>query len=460
MRPGLIIIFIHLFSISAVADDDSDLIPTLLPKQMPAAVQKEKGSDSMSQKTSLEDSFSNWSLRNNLLVPIPTAQPLNQNRLSIDEGLQYQITNSTSFHFSDRFSSYSGDLIAWNQNGFARNDFREGFISSEVEPRTFFEVGRVNLKFGSALGYSPTDFFRSRSQVDLSSIDPSNQKENRLGVGMISWQKIFENGSMQFVYSPRFQNGNPLLTSPVTTFDPLFGQTNPSDRFLGALTYDLAGFNIQSVLFKDDVGTHVGLNLSRLASNSIVVYADWAGVNEQSLSQRAVSFGQSVGALPQNAPVLPQTDLSTSWRNDMAFGFSWSDESKLSANFEYHYHQSGFNNADLNTWITTGQSQSVLASELWYVRQYAADQQEPLMQQELFLRFEQQDFLFRYLNAGLISFINPYEGSALTQAYAQYFATNHWTFSALTTLATGSLSTEKGSLPWFESSVLQVKRYF
>jgi hypothetical protein len=444
-------------------DADSDLIPGNLPssaKQPSLSTSGYEKPSSISQKISLEDSLTGWNQRGNLLVPVPTTQPNNQNRLSLDANLQYQFSDKLKFAVSDRFSSYAGDTIEWNQNGFARNDFREAYASYEFLPRTYLEVGRINEKFGSAVGYNPTDFFKTRTLVDLSSIDPSTQRENRLGVGVVSLQKLFEGGSFNLIYSPHLQSTSRLLTNPPTAVDPLFGQTNSVDRYLGAISYELLGINTQTLLYRDDIGTHVGFNVSHLVSNSVVVYADWSGVNEQNLSQRVVAFGQSTGSIPAGVPVVPQTDTSSPFSSDAAVGFSWSNDSKLSTNLEYHYHQSGFSSQDFNNWISAGQSNAQLANELWFIRQYAADQQEPLMQQEVFLRLEQQDAFINYLNIGLTGFVNVFDGSFVTQIYGQYFLSNHWTLSAYLTGSFGSTSTEKGSIPWVENGVVQVKRYF
>ena len=46
------------------------------------------------------------------------------------------------------------------------NDWREGFLSWEAVDNTYVDGGRINLKTGAALGYNPTDFFKTRSVVE------------------------------------------------------------------------------------------------------------------------------------------------------------------------------------------------------------------------------------------------------------------------------------------------------
>ena len=46
-------------------------------------------------------------------------------------------------------------------------------------------TGRINVRNGAALGYNPTDFFRSGALRSVVSIDPNSLRENRLGTVML-----------------------------------------------------------------------------------------------------------------------------------------------------------------------------------------------------------------------------------------------------------------------------------
>ena len=122
-------------------------------------------------------------------------------------------------------------------------------------------------------------------------------------------------------------------------------------------------------------------------------------------------------------------------------------------------HQAGFGAADFDHWVSLGRTNPRFASELWFIRQYAADQQEPLMQHEIFLRFNWQDIIPSKLNAGVMMIISPYDGSVLAQASAQYFLTRNWTVGLYLGEVMGSADTVVGSLPWSTSGVVQIVRY-
>jgi hypothetical protein len=439
-------------------DENSDL--NLIPKSMETAKKEPSRVEhpQMGGRSYLEDALTGW-LNRVLLVPVPTKSPNWQNRTSLDFDYSWLLGEKVRLSLSNRLNALEGDTITFPSGENLRNDFREGFLSWEVSPRTYLEAGRINLKNGIALGYNPTDFFKSRTTVNIASIDPSALREDRLGSIMVKGQRIFSNGAVTLAFSPRVESQSPMLINQHASFNPLFGQTNSDNRFLASLSYNIADLNPQALVFIDNVGTHIGANISQVMSPSIVAYAEWSGVREASLTKRAVTFGQNTGSLPQGAPLLPQTDDGKSFQNDLALGASWTSSFNLTINLEYHFHQAGFGAGDFNNWVSLGSVNPRLASEFWFIRQYAADQQEPLMQHEFFLRFDWQDIIPSKLNVGGVMFISPYDGSVLTQASAQYFISRNWTVGLYLGGVLGSASTVQGSLPWSASGVLQIVRY-
>jgi hypothetical protein len=465
MRAGILLILLfcclapyHLWA-QETGGENSDL--NLIPKTLETGKEKapsEKPS-SLVGKAYLEDALTGWLNRRRLVVPVPNQAPTWQNRTSLDFDYNWQAHEKVKLSLSNRLNVFEGDTISTPSGENVRNDFREGFISYEVFPRTYLDAGRINLKNGIALGYNPTDFFKSRTTVALASIDPSAHKENRLGSLMVEVQKIFDKGALTLAYSPKVQHQSPLLINQRASFDPLFSQTNSDNRFLASLSYNIADLNPQALVFYDRVGTHIGANISRVMSSRIVAYLEWSGVREASLTKRAVQFGQESGALPQGVPLLPQTDTRKSFQNDLALGASWTSSFKLTINIEYHYHQAGFDASDFKNWVSRGSANSQLASEFWFIRQYATDQQEPLLQHQIFVRFDWQDIIPSKLNAGCVMFISPYDGSVLAQASAQYFLSRNWTVGLYLGGILGNARTVQGSLPWYANGVLQIVRY-
>ncbi len=440
------------------ADENADL--NLIPGTLESAGTEAApaGDVRLNGKAYLENALTGW-LNRGLLVQLPVTSPNWQNRTSLDMNYRWQVTDTFRLSLSNRLNALAGDTLTFPSGENLRNDFREGYLSWEPLPRTFLEVGRINLKNGVALGYNPTDYFKSRATVSIASIDPSALRENRLGSLMIKGQKIFSKGAITLAFSPRIDSPSPLLTSQGASFNPLFGQTNSDNRFLVSISYPMADLNPQALLFVDRNGTRFGLNISRVIGSSIVAYGEWSGGRQATLSSRSLAFGEETGSLPQGAPLLPQTETGRSFRSDLALGASWTSSFNLTVNLEYHYHQAGFDNSDFNNWLSLGRSDPRLAAECWFVRQYAADQQEALMQHQFFLRFDWQDIIPSRLNAGSVFFISPYDGSFLAQASAQYFISRNWTLGVYLGGASGGSDSVFGSLPSSASGVLQIVRY-
>ena len=437
-------------------NSDLDLIPKTLENQKgePSPVEPSQ----LSGKAYLEDALTGW-VNRGLLVPVPTKSPNWQNRTSLDLDYSWQFAEKFRLSLSNRLNVIEGDTITFPSGENLRNDFREGYLSWEPFPRTYLEAGRINIKNGVALGYNPTDFFKARATVNIASIDPSALRENRLGSIMVKGQRIWNNGAVTLAFSPRVESQSHLLITRNASFDPLFGRTNSQNRFLASLSCNIADLNPQAHVFIDDAGTHIGVNISRVMSSRIVAYGEWSGVREATLTGRAVTFGQDTGSLPQRAPLLPQTETGKSFQNDLAVGASWTSDFNLTINLEYHFHQAGFGGGEFADRVSLGSANPQLASEFWFIRQYAADRQEPLMQHEFFLRFDWQDVIPSKLNAGGVMFISPYDGSALVQASAQYFISRNWTVGLYLGGATGGSDTVNGSLPSSASGVLQIVRY-
>jgi hypothetical protein len=439
-------------------DENSDL--NLIPGTLESAgTEAAHGEHAMlNGKAYLENAMTGW-VNRGVTVQLPVKTPNWQNRTSLDIDYSWQLTEKLRLSLSNRLNALAGDTITFPSGENLRNDFREAYLSWEPFPRTFLEAGRINLKNGVALGYNPTDYFKSRATVSIASIDPSALRENRLGSLMIKGQKIFTNGAVTLAFSPRVDSPSPLLTSQGASFNPLFGQTNSDNRFLASFSCNIADLNPQALLFIDRNGTRYGLNISRVLGSSIVVYGEWSGGREATLTDRAVAFGEETGSLPEGAPLLPQTGTGKSFQNDLAIGASWTSSFNLTVNMEYHFHQSGFGNTDFNDWLALGNSNPGLAAQFWFIRQYAADQQEPLMQHQFFLRFDWQDIIPSKLNGVGVFFISPRDGSLLAQASAQYFISRNWTVGVYLGGTSGGTDTVNGSLPSSASGVLQIVRY-
>ncbi len=451
---------------SARADENSDLnmIPGAVGQPAPATAGPPPAPPAAPQgKLYIEDAFTLDSLRSPLAVPLPpSSTPATewQNRTSLDATRKWTIGDGLEASLSDRLNLIEQNNIDIPAHQQFRNDFREGYVTWEPATQTYVEAGRINVRHGTALGYNPTDFFKTRSLVAQASEDPSVVREDRLGVAMVQGQRLFEGGSVTLAVAPRLERPSAIPLAWAPSVDPGFGETNEANRMLLSGSYEIAdGFSPEALLFHQDGQTRLGANVSRTIGQAIVAYGEWAGGQEASVTSRAIAFGHATDAL---SPQVTDPRPGRSFTNDAAVGASWtSGADELTVNLEYHYHQSGFGASDWRHWFALGQSGIPnVTGLLWYTRAYAQDQQEPLSRQEFFLRADWNDAFIEKLELSAIAFVNAYDGSTLTQVAASYYLSDAWTVSALAGGSLGGSRTERGSLPDQASAILQVVRYF
>jgi hypothetical protein len=435
------------------AQEDKDL--ALLPPTLGAPA--ESGSTATG-KLYLEDVATLASQRSMLAVPLPAAPVENwENRTSLDGRNEFKLDDQLRFSVSDRVSVIEANDIDVPARQNIRNDFREAYLTWEPVAETYVEAGRINVRNGEALGFNPTDFFKARSSVELASLDPTVLRENRLGTVMIRGQSIFDGGSVGLVAAPRLTDATPIDTGLPPSFDPQFGRTNGENRFLLSGRADVTQqFSPEIMLYRSDSETRLGANLSHGIGDAVMAYAEWSGGNEASLSQRAISFGRAVGTVPADAPAPMPPDGGRVWRDQLAAGASITSSAlELTVNLEYHLDQSGFTRTDWRNWFSGGPN-----TLLWYIRAYAADQQEPNSRQQLFLRADATNAFIRDLELSGFAILNPDDGSTLAQLAANYYLSGAWTLGVLASASLGSRHSEHGSVPQAGGAVLQLQRYF
>lgn len=407
----------------------------------------------------LEDAATVSSLRR-LVVPQPGGSVDWQNRTSLDATYEWHPTASLTANVSDRFNLLEESDFDFPSHHTFRNDFREAFVTWEPLAQTYIEAGRINVKNGVALGYNPTDFFKTRTLVEQSSLDPSVIREDRLGTVMVRTQHIWDGGSVSASFAPKLVSPAPIDFSVYPSIDPGFNRTNAADRLLLTGNIEL-GHDIspEFLFYHEGSQTRFGADISRPVNDAIVAYAEWAGGRQLDLTDAALDFGKATDSLPPGVP----TSSNVAFRNDVALGFSWTSSANITVNVEYHYHQAGYSQDQWRNWFglgTANPNNTEITGALWYIRGYAADQQVPITQHEMFLRADWTDALIKNLELTAFSFVDLYDGSTLSQVSASYYLSDRWTVSGFVSASLGSPRSEHGSASQAESAILQLVRYF
>ena len=466
-RAGEVICaFFLLLSPALAADEDTDLnlIPPAAQAAPPAVVPVP--ASSATQRNYLEDAFTFTPLRNDLLVPYPPPTPASwEDRLFLDSRDEWNLGNNVTLDYSGRFNLRAANDIPFPSHESVRNDLRELFLSLQPDDSTWIDLGRVNVKSGVAVGYNPTDFFRTRAVVEPLTADPTILREDRLGTLMLLGQHVWTGGSVTAVFAPKVTQPTAIYTNiDLPSFDPMLDRTNAQDRFLLKSSVAVSNdFSPELLLYHAGDRTQVGTNLTVGIGQQTIAYVEWAGGERASLIADALAYGRQTGTLPKQAPPVIPADATQYFQNDLAAGFSYTPvDTKLTLNLEYHYHEAGFTSQDWRNWFNAAAQHGNIPGvdpALWYIRSYAQDQQEPETRHSAFVRADWTDAFVTDLELTALANINLQDGSGLLQATADYYLSRVWTIGGQATLTFGGRRSEFGSLPQAGGILLRLVRY-
>jgi hypothetical protein len=464
---GLLLLCLALGGRAAMAEQDSDLglIPQGIEQLHSSPAETSEASDA-NQRLYLEDAIVASILRSGLPVPVPPPASTDwEDRLFFDLRRDWRLDDQLNVTLSGRFNlrAESDIPIADHENVVV--EWREAYASWRPLDGTYLDIGRINLKSGVALGFNPTDFFKTRAVIDPLSVDPSVLREDRLGTVMAVGQHIWRDGAVLVAVAPKLSNPSAIsINTNLPAVNPSLDRTNGEDRVLIKGNVSAGDdFSPEFLVYREGARTVFGANFTESIGQSIVAYAEWAGGERSSLIDQALAYGRLTGTLPSGARSLLSEDGHRSFQTQLSAGASYTTDSKITFNLEYHFDQDAFSRRDWNAWFRDGAADgrsAGLSAELWYLRSYALDQQEPISQNALFLRADWVDAVYPRLE--LIWFINAdlRDGSSLVQVEADYSLSNDWTIGALVIGNLGSKRSDFGSLPQGASALFKLARYF
>lgn len=241
-------------------------------------------------------------------------ESVNSQRVSLDLQVDSTLGGGWRGIFSDQL-----DLRRQLQPGErgAINTVKEAYLSWQPDAGLVADIGRINARYGVALGYNPTDYFRTGANRSIVSIDPVSLKTSRQGSVMMRLQRLWDSGSLTALVSPK------LSSEPHDgAFDLDVGATNFANRMLIAYSQRLdGGFTPQVLLSKEGAQSpQVGLNLTAVLGSAAVAYVEWSG--GRSPSQLAQALGR------------PE---ASSFRSRTATGVTYNAPNKLSLTLEYQH---------------------------------------------------------------------------------------------------------------------------
>jgi hypothetical protein len=458
MRPfaclGLLVTLCGL----AVADGDQDNDLSLIPHDVASEpVAKPSAPSSVTASLHAEDAVAVAAPRDSV-VAFPSPSPFAwQNRSSVDGIVEWRPVAWAKLALSDRLDLVEQQAQPLWSRQLPRNALREVYATLEPIDGGYLEVGRINVRNGSALGFNPTDFFKARTLVEHPTIDPSALSRNRLGTLMVRAELIRDGWAASLLVAPKLYAPSAITSRPVG-IDPRFDATNSTDQLLATASTTFGDLSAQTLVDLARDRSKLGVNLTEPIGKRVIAYGEWSGGFDTDLIARAIAYGRDTGTLPAGTPPPIPTRSASSFREDIAVGGSWTI-AKVTLNVEYHYHQTGLSRGDWNRWFDAGIDHPSLAAELWYIRGYANDQREPVARHAAFVRLAWPKAFVDHLELDGLAFANLADGSTLSQITASYYASDAWTVAAALTTMLGSARSEQGSLPQSVAGVFELVRY-
>lgn len=207
------------------------------------------------------------------------------------------------------------------------NSLREAFVGWQAEDGRFAaDLGRVNLRYGPAYGYNPTDYFRDGSSRAVTTADPLALRENRLGTAMLRAQWLWQGGSASLALAPKLS-----ARASRESFSADWGATNHADRVLLAVGHQATDrVSLQGFAFHErGVGAQLGASGTALLGDATVAFVEWSGGRGQDLL--AASLG-------------PRSRVRT--RQQAVVGATYTTSSRLSLTAELEYNGFALDKAD------------------------------------------------------------------------------------------------------------------
>lgn len=192
-------------------------------------------------------------------------------RLTADLRGSWRLSPEWRVHLSDRFDHVKPD--AGGGSG-GLNSLRELYASwSAADGSGSGEIGRVNLRQGTAWGWNPTDFLRTDAERLQISPDPIARRDSRLGTAVLRVQRPWADGSWSLAWAPK------LADAPSDgRWSADLGATN--DRHALLATADVRWSSRVSGQFsayvKDGRAAQLGISASALSGPATTVHGEAA----------------------------------------------------------------------------------------------------------------------------------------------------------------------------------------
>lgn len=354
-------------------------------------------------------------------------------RLSLDIQYDRSLSPEWRVFLADRLDT-SRPAPNGGDNGI--NTLKEAYLGWRAQPETMLDMGRINVRNGVAMGYNPTDYFRSGALRSVVSISPASLKEDRQGSIMLRAQRLWESGSLTALYSPELKRRRDTDGLSLDV-----GATNDRNRWLIAASQKVGGFTPQFLVYREEeMPAQFGFNLTGLLGNATVAHVEWSGGRGPSLLTQA---------LKQPAP----TCACNAWRNRLSAGLTYTTPKRISLTAEYHYNGGGL---DETAWNALRQGPPAIYGQY---RRWVQTAQELPTRQALFFHGTWQDAMINRLDISAMHNLDLADSSHRTWLEARYHVGN-FEYALQWQRNGGRPSSNYGAVPESRGWQAAVRHYF
>jgi hypothetical protein len=453
---------------------DVDLLPEFLINEEEKTTdhnsQESQGS-SRSQNTSSSShlfwidqtiTYTDWNDQDDLILSLSDEDNRYWSGLTRLNGRgNYSLTPSTEIKYDSLLNIiYDGNGLQSSED--LRLDLEELYFSWNAYQNTYLDLGRINVRNGVASGFNPTDYFRINSVVTRTTEDVSQLRDNRLGTLAFRAQQVWDGSALNFVASPDIGTKTDRWYTDKDIYGLNLNNTNSFPRYMLSYTHELTDGLSPELFFMNESGrNNFGLNISYTLNDRTILLLELNTGKRLSLIEEALyNTEEDVLVHPVLISAFPST--SDKFYTQSVIGVSYTNDQRITTNFEYHYNQAGLDEEDWKLYFDTAESyrgDEAIIGPLLSVKRLARNRLEPLSKHTIMIRTAWTDFI-PDLSANMLIYYDLVDDSNMTQLELLWNYNQHLTLTARVSGFIGDDRSNFGSMDQKISSFLQLEYYF
>ncbi len=417
-------------------DDDLGFLPPTITSNADNSESKtklEQGFKSIEKKQftfTLDNTLQSTHLKNktDLVFKLPASNNPNWTNLTrLRMRIETPLSAKLDFKTDLLLNAYTRESENFKSSDDLRLDIKEAYFSWQKSPTEFIDIGRINIKNGFATGFNPTDYFKVGTVIDRNTEDVSQLRDARLGALLVQGQKLWQGGALSIVAAPKINYKSNHWTTDKNITGLNLDKSNDRSRVLLKLTQEINDGFSPELLYYNEAGDHnIGLNLSRVMNKKWFAYAEWNIGKRRNLIDEALQGARESAHIASAITQKFKIDNAKSYQQQAAIGASYTSESNITTQFEYHFNQAGLSKSQANHWFSLGLKARNPAEigQLLSIRGLAQARGEPLGKHSLFIRSNWTDAGMDDLDVTGLLLTDLNDQSFVAQAQATYELNN------------------------------------